>query len=303
MPAPIPKKISQILPKFQNVAQTSHYLVKFGLPPHYNGDGYSLADHLRRKGLDFRFAGEDIGLLCSSASLPGSAFATSEVVGNYQGVVERFAHTRNFTQISLDFYVDNEYKSLKFLEHWMEYISGSSQPNQTEESYYFRMRYPEDYKSNKTKIVKFERNYRQFIEYTFIGLFPLSLNSIRVSYEGAQVLKATCNFSYDRYIAGETTSYAMDKGIAFNEVNAYNQRHPSKYLNSTLYKYSSTQDNIITSNLTQSRTTAVNVSNNMNNITNANNNPINADVAHYNESLKNNPKLQAFLNNFGPEEK
>ena len=66
MAAPIPKKISQILPKFQNVAQTSHYLVKFGLPPHYNGDGYSLADHLRRKGIDFRFAGEDIGLLCLS---------------------------------------------------------------------------------------------------------------------------------------------------------------------------------------------------------------------------------------------
>tara|TARA_B100000945_G_scaffold253854_1_gene210929 strand:- start:48 stop:530 length:483 start_codon:yes stop_codon:yes gene_type:complete len=118
------------------------------------------------------------------------------------------------------------------------------------------MRYPEHYKSNETKIIKFERNYRQFIEYKFRGLFPLSLSSIRVSYEGAQVLKATCNFSYDRYIAGETTSYAMDKGIAFNEVNAYNQRHPEKYLNSTLFKRSSTQDVVITSNITQSRTTA-----------------------------------------------
>ncbi len=63
MPAPRPKTISRILPKFQNVAQTSHYLVKFGLPPHYNNDGYSLADHLRNKGVDFRFDGEDIGLL------------------------------------------------------------------------------------------------------------------------------------------------------------------------------------------------------------------------------------------------
>ena len=43
--------------------------------------------------------------------------------GDYQGLIERFAHTRNFTQINFDFYVDNEYKSLKFLEHWMEYIS------------------------------------------------------------------------------------------------------------------------------------------------------------------------------------
>ena len=251
MPAPIPQQISRILPKFQNVAQTNHYQVHFGMP-----SKGSLGSFLRAKGVDVRFQLDDVGLLCSAASLPGSALATVNTVGDYQGVVERFAHTRNFTQISLDFYVDNEYKSLKFLEHWMEYISGASQPNQTEDSYYFRMRYPESYKSNETKIIKFERNYRQFIEYKFRGLFPISLNSIRVSYEGAQVLKATCNFSYDRYIAGETTSYAMDKGIAFNEVNAYNQRHPSKYLNSTLFKASSTQDTIITSNLTQSRTTA-----------------------------------------------
>ena len=295
MPAPIPQQISRILPKFQNVAQTNHYQVHFAMP-----SKGSLASFLRSKGVDVRFQLEDVGLLCSAASLPGSALATVNTVGDYQGVVERFAHTRNFTQISLDFYVDNEYKSLKFLEHWMEYISGASQPNQTEESYYFRMRYPEDYKSNKTKIVKFERNYRQFIEYTFIGLFPISLNSIRVSYAGAQVLQATCNFSYDRYIAGETTSYAMDKGIAFNEVNAYNQRHPSKYLNSTLYKYSSTQDNIIMSNLTQSRTTAVDV-NQLNR--SAENNPTNGEVAHYQEQLANRPKLRTFLNNFGPEEK
>ena len=43
----------------------------------------------------------------------------------------------------------------------------------------------------------------------------------------------------------------MDKGIAFNEVNAYNQRHPEKYLNSTLFKRSSSQDNVITSNVTK----------------------------------------------------
>ena len=167
MPAPIPQQISRILPKFQNVAQTNHYLVKFGLPPGTVYDPNTLKGHLRSKGVDTRFQLDDVGLLCSSASLPGSALATVNTVGDYQGVVERFAHTRNFTQISLDFYVDNEYKSLKFLEHWMEYISGASQPNLIDNAYHYRMRYPEDYKSNETKIVKFERNYRQFLEYKF----------------------------------------------------------------------------------------------------------------------------------------
>ncbi len=245
MPAPIPQQISRILPKFQNVAQTNHYLVRFALPESTVYDRNSLRGHLRAKGVDTRFQLDDVGLLCSAASLPGSAFATVNTVGDYQGVVERFAHTRNFTQISLEFYVDNEYKSLKFLEHWMEYISGASQPNQTDNSYYFRMRYPESYKSNQTKIIKFEKNYRQFIEYTFRGLFPLSLNSTRVAYEGAQVLKATCNFSYDRYIAGEATSFSMDKGTAFNEVNAYNLRERHTILNSNLFKRSSSQDIVV----------------------------------------------------------
>ena len=240
MPAPIPQQISRILPKFQNVAQTNHYQVHFAMP----SEG-TLGSFLRSKGVDVRFQLEDVGLLCSAASLPGSALATVNTVGDYQGVVERFAHTRNFTQISLDFYVDNEYKSLKFLEHWMEYISGASQPNLTDNAYHFRMRYPEEYKSNETRIIKFERNYRQFIEYNFRGLFPLSLSSTRVSYENSQVLKASCSFSYDRYIAGETTSFSFDKGTALNnkidgQTNAYNMRYNT--INQNVFSRSSSSN-------------------------------------------------------------
>tara|TARA_B100000287_G_scaffold80768_1_gene73194 strand:+ start:2505 stop:3371 length:867 start_codon:yes stop_codon:yes gene_type:complete len=225
VPAPIPKKISQILPTFQNVSQSSTYLVKFALPPHSNNDGYSLGHHLRRKGVDFRFMGDKIGLLCSSAALPGSAMASVDVVGDYQGVVERFAHTRNYTQITLEFYVDNLYKSLKFLEHWMEYISGANPEDvNSTETYHFKMRYPELYKSNETRIVKFEKNYRQFLEYKFIGLFPLSLNSTRVAYQNSQVLKATCSFSYDRYICGQSTTAAVDRGVDLEKSNVYNDR-------------------------------------------------------------------------------
>ena len=68
----------------------------------------------RRKGVNDRFVVEDAGLLCSDAVLPGSALASVDSRGDYQGVIERFAHTRNFTQIQLEFYVDNEYKSMKF---------------------------------------------------------------------------------------------------------------------------------------------------------------------------------------------
>ena len=120
MPAPRPRRISDIMPKLQNVAQTSNYFVRFSLPPS------GLRNHLRRKGIDSRFIADNVGLLCYDAVLPGSAMASLNTAGDYQGLVEKFAHTRQFTQVSFDFYVDTQYKSLKFLEHWMEYISGQS---------------------------------------------------------------------------------------------------------------------------------------------------------------------------------
>ncbi len=214
MPAPRPNRISDILPKLQNVAQTSNFLVKFVLP---NGE---LKSHMRRKGLNDRFVIEDAGLFCYNAVLPGSALASVNTVGDYQGMVERFAHTRNFTQVNFEFYVDNEYKSLKFLEHWMEFITGSNSNDLSADTYYFQLNYPDSYKSNDTRVIKFERNYSQFLEYRFVGLFPLTLNSTRVQYGNSQILKATASFSYDRYICGESSSLARDLGRAFNDIRS-----------------------------------------------------------------------------------
>ena len=61
------------------------------------------------------------------------------------------------------------------------------------------------------------RDYNRFLEYRFVGLFPLSLNSTRVSYKGSQVLKATASFSYDRYVCGESSSLARVLGKLFND--------------------------------------------------------------------------------------
>ena len=210
MPAPRPRSISDILPKIQNVAQTSQFLVKFVLPRS------SLRTHMRKKGINDRFIADNVGLLCSDAVLPGSAMAAVNTAGDSQGLIEKFAHTRNFTQINFDFMIDNEYKTLKFLEHWREYLSGQSTGDPSNDAYHFRMAYPNEYKSNDTRVVKFEKNHFQFLEYRFVGLFPLALNSTRVSYQNTQVLKATATFSYDRYICGESNSLARALGIDLN---------------------------------------------------------------------------------------
>lgn len=237
MPAPRPRGISDILPKLQNVAQTSKFLVKFVLP---RGD---CRTYLRQKGINDRFISEDVGLLCSDAVLPGSAMATLNTAGDYQGVIERFAHTRNYTEVNFDFYVDNDYKSLRFLEHWMEFISSGSGVDPSGDTYYFKMRYPDEYKSNDTRIVKFEKNHFQFLEYRFVGLFPKAINSTRVSYQNSQVLKATATFSFDRYICGESSSLARSLGLDLN-----NNAILTANARDNAYKYNSVELNRVLNN-------------------------------------------------------
>ena len=188
----------------------------------FGGFTPNLATYLQQRGMDYRFLGEEIGLLCSRASLPGSSFATADIVGNFQGVTERMVHTRQFVQMDLDFYVDNEYRALKFLEHWMEFASSGSTTgldaqDPVKRGYYFRMRYPDEYKCDYTKVIKFEKDYKRYIEYRFIGLFPISLNATTVSYEGSQILKATASFNYERYIAGQSYSINYATGTDNNK--------------------------------------------------------------------------------------
>ena len=133
------------------------------------------------------------------------------------GVSEKMAHTRLFTQIQLEFYVDNEYKTLKFLDHWMEFIANGSGQKQSGDGYYYRMEYPDDYKSNQTRIIKFDRDYKNEIEYTFYGMFPIDLSSTTVKYDTSEVLKATATFSFDRYIAGKFDSYSIHRGTDNNK--------------------------------------------------------------------------------------
>ena len=210
------KRISDFTSIIGNVAQTSHYQVFF--------DGLSgdLLAHLSSKGVNRRFIGENAGLLCSTAMLPGSNLSTASITGNFTGVTEKFVHTRMFDQMSLQFYVDKEYKMIKFMEHWMEYITNGSGENKSNVGYHYRMKYPREprsgYKCDKTKIVKFDRDYKNQIEYTFFGMFPLGLSSTAVQYGTSDALKMSVTFNYERYIAGRETSISRRRGANENNI-------------------------------------------------------------------------------------
>ena len=212
-----PRRISDFKPTLTNLAQTSHYQLSFGGLP------LGLRQHLNVRGLDYRFITETSGLLCSNAVLPGSANAIANIRGNFTGVVENMSHARIFTEIVLEFYVDREYKALKFFEHWIEFIANGSGEDQSKKNYYFRMEYPDDYKTYGAKLVKFDRDYKEEMQYNFYGLFPRNLSNTPVKYEGSEVLKVSVSMAFDRYSAGKYSSYNRYRGD-YNNIKAENAK-------------------------------------------------------------------------------
>ena len=64
---------------------------------------------------------------------------------------------------------------------------------------------------------KFEKDYSRFLEYRFLKAYPISINSMPVSYDGSQILKCTVNFNFSRYLS--KTGYIVPDNnlVAFND--------------------------------------------------------------------------------------
>jgi hypothetical protein len=75
------------------------------------------------------------------------------------------------------------------------------------------MNYPKQYICNQGfEVIKFERtgngnNYtgKQMV-YKFVDVFPISVNSMAVSYDASSLLKCTVSFSYVRYFISPATA-------------------------------------------------------------------------------------------------
>ena len=202
---------------FGNLAQTNHYQVDFsslGVSDSSRFEtfgGQGLLGYIEDKfGVNLDFISRNSGLLCSEASLPGTSLATAEVKDNFMGISQEFAHTRLYTDFDFTFYVDNDYNNLRFFEGWIDFISSGSEilgpigdgalPSQS--NYYRRMRYPDSYKCQTISITKFEKNFGPRITYSFMNAFPKLISAVPVSYGGADVLKVSVSFNYDRYVIG-----------------------------------------------------------------------------------------------------
>jgi hypothetical protein len=203
---PSPKTIRDIKSNLLRPALTSHFEVQIPIPDSLT------AEYLSANGL-FGFKGSNkqgrLNLMCSEATLPGSSLATFEINDNFHGVTERHAYRRIYDdRIDFTFYVDAEnYIPIRFFEVWMKSIVGESvtesggRPGSKSPNYFYRNSYPIEYMCEQgLKVIKFERDYAQKLEYEFINAFPISITSMPVSYEASSLLKCSVSLSYIRYI-------------------------------------------------------------------------------------------------------
>ena len=212
---PRPYKTSELKSRITNLAQTSVYQLKIQPPAGL----FSLLKEVGRD-LDYNRAGENLELLCDSAVLPGSSFATHEPTNDYAGVTERMAYRRMYDgTLDLSFMVDRNYNVIEMLDGWLDFISGvgitGSRQSYKSRHVNYRMTYPEQYRT-ELYLTKFEKDvsypddFGDVIEgvldppkqllYTFVGAFPSSVTSTPVSYGPSDVLRVNVSFSYMRYV-------------------------------------------------------------------------------------------------------
>ena len=213
---PSKKKVSDIKFQLLRPALTSHFEVEIGFP---GGDEF--IGFLKNNGIIWSSSKNQpqLNLLCSEATLPGSNLATLEINNDFTGVTERHAYRRIYDdRIDLTFYVDAEnYLPIRFFETWIKYIVDESRADQRDKgagvedaNYFYRIRYPDGdgngdgkdpgYVSTGLKVIKFERDYRQKLEYRFIKAYPISIASMPVSYDSSSLLKCTASMTYIRYV-------------------------------------------------------------------------------------------------------
>lgn len=202
IPTPSHVKYPKILEKILRPAQTSLYQCWFNAPIDVttwfkNGNKFN-----------YEFNQELISFSCSEASLPGSSFMTNEITDDYHGITERHAYRRAYDdRVDFTFYIDHarsdgtSYNVLWFFEKWMQYIVGEEDAEGLNlRNFNYRVRFPSNYQTDELFVNKFERDFKgQYLQYRFMQAYPISINSIPVSYDSSQLLKCTVSFTYSRY--------------------------------------------------------------------------------------------------------
>ena len=211
---PTIRNIDTIKSALLSPALTSHFDVEIGFP------AGSLGTKLRNVLGGTSVQQDRLNLMCSEAVLPGSSLATTEVNNDYTGVTERHAYRRIYDEtIDLSFYVDaSQYLPIKFFETWISEIVNEDQEDAINTAYSYRARYPDEYMNKQgLKVIKFERDLKSKLEYTFVNSYPRSITSMPITYDGSSLLKCSVQMTYMRYVMKSLSGASTQKFDPFQQ--------------------------------------------------------------------------------------
>ena len=202
------KVLSQLKTSILNPALTSHFQCWFSVPP-MGIDGFNANNDA-----------EFLSLSCAEAALPSTSLATHQMTNDFTGITERHAYRRQYNDTSsFTFYVDHDYKIINIFENWIGKIV--NEQNSKELDYFYRVKYPKQYQST-IYIKKFEKDYDRVLEYEFLKAYPISIDSMPVTYDASSLLKCTVNFNFSRYMHRissqvDAQAFAEDTGRSFED--------------------------------------------------------------------------------------
>jgi len=230
--------IASVINTFSKVSTTTFFKVTFPINATLRTwlEGAGIYDRNDSDGFDGM---EKIELLCSEAMIPGPSFKNTEIIGNRQGLVEKYPLIRAFPELTLTFYVDKNHAVIRFFEEWFNYINplyyggkkiistrrGQNDSDAFAKADHYKMRYPDEY-CQHILLTKFEKDLQSggsatnssYYTYEFIQAFPSNITGVPVSYQGSQVLKYTVVFDYMRNITRRTPATTPDAIFGPNSI-------------------------------------------------------------------------------------
>jgi len=216
---PAPKTVAELKSSILRPALTSHYSVTVKPP--------DSAVKFINDNSATTFDGQFLEISCCEASLPGSSLATLDIVNDYVGVSEKHAYRRLYDdRADFTFYVDHDYRPIRLFESWMKYITKEEfATGVRKRTFTSRPRWPDQYCTDELVIDKFERDHTGLLRYRFIKAFPVSINSMPVSYDASNLLKVTVSFVYSRYYIDGFKETKLDTPTVANAAEFNNSQY------------------------------------------------------------------------------
>ena len=172
--------------------------------------------------------GYDFGFYATEAVLPGSNLVSQEVFGNYQGLSQSFAVSRQYPEVEITFYVDAGHNSLVVMQAWQEFINPTLDNNKAaSRTSVKKLRYPDEYKCD-ILIRKFNRDFRatkdKFLSagsiqepasltYNLLRAYPTKIIATPISYGEGQIVKSIVSFNYEKYVLSKRDRSTADAAL------------------------------------------------------------------------------------------